>query len=81
MSRRDYQRSLHVSPPLPLASRGVYVHPYQGVAGEQFAVAVDRRGRRRVEATIYHPQDADMVVGLLWDALDRVDPTHLQLIS
>ena len=64
-----------------LASRGVYVHPYVGKDGEEFAVAVDHRGRLRVEARIMLPGDRDCVIELLWSTLDRIDPPHLRLVT
>lgn len=65
-----------------LAERGVYLHPYLGANGERYVVAVDRSGRRVMEATLCRGRrDVDLVVDLLWQFLDNTDPTHLVLLT
>lgn len=66
---------------LPLVSRGVYVHPFTGLHGERIIVGVDRLGRKRIEMTTFGSDDHDAVLEMVWDALDRMDPPGLQLIS
>lgn len=66
----------------PLASRGVYEHPFVGPQGERYLVAVDRRGRRVLEAAIYPgTSDPAAVTAILRDMLDQMDPpARLRLV-
>lgn len=61
---------------LPLLSleRGIYTAPYRGPQGEPIMIAIDSRGRRLYDASVYHEQDADRVVSALWSLLDSQDP-------
>lgn len=67
----------------PLAKRGVYLQPFLGPDGERYVVAVDRHGKRILEATLPRGgRDVDSVVHLLWEFLDTADPAaHLTLLS
>lgn len=82
---RCISRYTPVSPmphPLNIAARGVYYLPWTGTNGELYLTAVDRRGRRILEATVYPGADPDAAELALWDLLDREDPEpRLRLVS
>lgn len=58
---------------LPPDARGVYRLPWTGTAGQSYYVAVDRRGKRRLKATVFRGHDPQVVVDSLWEWLDRHD--------
>lgn len=64
------------------APRGVYEQPYVGVRGERYFVAVDRAGRRILDATV-PPGVAETpaVVRALWHLLNEFDPPRLTLLA
>jgi hypothetical protein len=65
---------LKTPPAAALAERGVYFLPWKGIHGERYLAAVDRQGRRIVEATVFPGVDSRPVERMLWDVLDREDP-------
>lgn len=67
--------------PVGVAERGVYEHPFIGPDGERYLFAVDRRGRRVLEATIYPwTENPAVVTAFLESFLERADPTHVKLL-
>jgi len=64
------------------ARRGVYELPFCGTQGERLLVAVDRRGRRLFEASVFPGvKDPGIITDLLRAALDREDPTYLEIVT
>ena len=57
-----------------IAARGVYYLPWIGTRGEVYLAAVDRHGRRILDATVYPGQDPDATERMLWEMLDTNDP-------
>ena len=69
------------SPVQETARRGVYELPFRGSQGERLLVAVDRRGHRLFEASVFPgARDPGAITELLRAALDREDPAHLQIV-
>lgn len=67
--------------PIGVADRGVYEHPFIGPEGERYLFAVDHRGRRIMEATVYPwTSDPSVVTDFLEAFLDREDPAHIKLL-
>lgn len=75
------QQQSHTVNDQPIARRGVYELPFLGLEGERFLVAVDRRGRRVMDATIY-PTIADpgLITDILEEVLDRIDVSPLRIV-
>jgi hypothetical protein len=68
--------------PVCIAARGVYHLPWLGRNGETFLVAIDRYGRRILDATVTPGADMDTAELALWDLLDQQDPEpRLRLVS
>jgi hypothetical protein len=58
-----------------IADRGVYEHPFIGPEGERYLFAVDSRGRRVLETTVFPScVDPGLVTASLRRALDELDP-------
>jgi hypothetical protein len=71
----------HLIKPAGVAERGVYEHPFVGPDAERYLFAVDRYGRRVMEATVYPwTLEPHIVTEFLEAFLDQQDPPHLQLI-
>jgi hypothetical protein len=68
--------------PHGLVKRGVYILPWTGPNGETILTAVDRHGRRVLDATVLPGHD-DAATLALWEMLDRTDPPPppLRLVS
>lgn len=60
--------------PRNIAARGVYHLPWLGRDGEIFLAAVDRHGRRILEATVYPGQDVRGAEQAMRELLEREDP-------
>jgi glyoxylase-like metal-dependent hydrolase (beta-lactamase superfamily II) len=68
--------------PPNLAARGVYYLPWLGSAGEMYLAAVDRFGRRVLDATVLPGHDLNAVEQALRELLDEHDPPpKLRLVS
>lgn len=52
----------------------MYVHPYTGLAGEQFAIAIDSETRRVAEVAFLPPRQGEECTDRLWRLLDELDP-------
>jgi hypothetical protein len=65
-----------------IAARGVYHLPWHGRNGEIFLAAVDRFGRRILDAVVYPDQDVQAAERAMRELLDREDPTPaIRLVS
>lgn len=60
--------------PQQSSSRGVYLLPDRGPAGERTLIAVTHQGTRLVEATILPGVKVEALERLLWTILDTEDP-------
>lgn len=57
-----------------IAARGVYHLPWLGTAGELYLAAVDRWGRRILEATVEPGQNLHEAERVMLEMLDEHDP-------